>query len=80
MGINTEDNPTDKKVEAGKKMAQKVADLKRRKGARAAVETNLEGDKDDDSNEEDDGLEDSISAQQARQAPMGQSQMKQSTL
>ena len=61
--MNTQDDSTNKKETAVKTLAQKMADLKMWKGARPDAETNTEGNKDDDSNNEDNGIADSAFAQ-----------------
>ena len=57
--MNMEDNTTNKKETTVQMMAQKMADLKKRKGARADTMLNPEVNKDDDSNNEDNGIADS---------------------
>ena len=53
-------------------MTQKIVDLKKRKGTRVDALPNPEGNRDDDINNEGNGISDSAFAQQLKQVSKGQ--------
>ena len=69
--MNMQDDLTIEKETTVKMMVQKMADLKKRKGVMEDTVLNQEGNKDDNSNNEDDGIVDNAFAKQQKQAPTG---------
>ena len=64
--MNKEDNLSSKKETTVKTMAQRMAEMKKRKGERADAGHNPDEQKDEDSNDEDDGIMNSTFAQQSK--------------
>ena len=70
--MGTDDNSTSEKETTGKTMAQKLAEVKKRKGGRADAGHNIEEKKDDASNDEEEGMVNSAFAQRLKQVSTGQ--------
>ena len=74
--MNTDDKPTTKKETTVKMMAQKMANLKRRRGEKADADILPERNKDSNSDNGENLLADGVFAQRLKQASAGQRQKK----